>query len=126
MDNFGEALCLQVESSHYAASTRAPEHAKILQVESSHLADNLAASGHPILESDLQQIILNAIVMTLTSTVTDITIDDFYAHLLAFDMHLESQNAILQSPPFANLAHNLQSASQYSSHPNSNSNNNQM
>ncbi|KAF5191126.1 hypothetical protein FRX31_019288 [Thalictrum thalictroides] len=57
----------------------------------------------------------NAIVTTLTATVVDITMDDFYAHLLAFEMRFKSQNAILQSPPVANLAHNRQSGSRNSS-----------
>lgn len=61
------------------------------------LDNSLAAAGHPILESDLQQIIqagldssYDAIVTTLTTTIVDISMDDFYSHLQAFDMRLEA------------------------------------
>ncbi|KAF6144436.1 hypothetical protein GIB67_024663 [Kingdonia uniflora] len=75
------------------------------------LADSLAASGHPISDPNLQQIILSgldnaydAIVTTLTATMADITMDDFYAHLIAFDIRLEAQTVMLQQHPVANIA----------------------
>ncbi|KAF5186816.1 Lipase [Thalictrum thalictroides] len=75
------------------------------------LADSLAASGHPISDSDLQQMILNgldsnydAIVTTLTTRVDDINMDDFQAHLSAFDMRMQAQQGILASEPIANIA----------------------
>ncbi|KAF6134584.1 hypothetical protein GIB67_022324 [Kingdonia uniflora] len=75
------------------------------------LTDSLAASGHPMSDSDLQQIILSgldnaydAIVTMLTTTMADITMDDFYAHLIAFDMRLEAQTVMLEQHPVANVA----------------------
>lgn len=75
------------------------------------LSDNLAACGHAITTSDLQQYILNgldsaydAIVTNLTATNDDITLKDFQAHLFSFDMRLESQNGILGAAPTANMA----------------------
>lgn len=80
-------------------------------LKAKQLADSLASSGHPIETSDLQQIILagldsayDAIVTTLTTTVTDSSMDDFYAHLLAFDMRVEAQIIALQQNPVANVA----------------------
>ncbi|KAF6152609.1 hypothetical protein GIB67_013056 [Kingdonia uniflora] len=76
------------------------------------LADSLAASEHPLPEADVQQIILSgldfaydAIVASLTATVDDIMMDDFQAHLLAFGMRVEAQQAILTSQPLANSLH---------------------
>ncbi|KAL5711076.1 hypothetical protein ACHQM5_021571 [Ranunculus cassubicifolius] len=75
------------------------------------LSDSLAASGNQMSTSDLQQIILqgldsayDAIVTTLTATVDDIEMEDFYAHLLAFDMRVEAQNSILHQQSVANVA----------------------
>ncbi|KAF6135928.1 hypothetical protein GIB67_006820 [Kingdonia uniflora] len=75
------------------------------------LADSLAASGHLMSDPDLQQIILSgldnaydAIVTTLTATMADISMNDFYAHLIAFDMRLEAQTIMLQQHPVANVA----------------------
>lgn len=75
------------------------------------LSDNLAACGHAISLADLQQYILNgmdsaydAIVTTLTATNVDITLEDFQAHLLSFEMRLESQNSVLGAAPIAHLA----------------------
>ncbi|KAF6163462.1 hypothetical protein GIB67_029311 [Kingdonia uniflora] len=66
------------------------------------LADSLVASGQPMSDPDLQQIILsgldnayNAIVTTITATMVNITMDDFYAHLIVFDMRLEAQTIML-------------------------------
>ncbi|KAL5728487.1 hypothetical protein ACHQM5_001563 [Ranunculus cassubicifolius] len=80
-------------------------------LKAKQLADSLASSGHPIQPSDLQQIILagldsayDAIVTTLTTTVVDTSMDDFYAHLLAFDMRVEAQTAALHQIPVANVA----------------------
>ncbi|KAF6145360.1 hypothetical protein GIB67_016821 [Kingdonia uniflora] len=62
------------------------------------LVDSLATTGNPMNDSNLQQIILSGldfaydvIMTTLTATVDDIDMDDFYAHLLAFDMRVEAQ-----------------------------------
>ncbi|KAF6152137.1 hypothetical protein GIB67_031459 [Kingdonia uniflora] len=78
------------------------------------LADSLAASGHPMSDPDLQQIILSgldnaydAIVTTLAATMADISMDDFYAHLIAFDMHLEAQTVMLRQHPVATQQRNM-------------------
>ena len=62
------------------------------------LADNLSASGNPMVETNLQQVILNgldttydAIVTSLTTTLDDTTMEDFQAHLLAFEARLQPQ-----------------------------------
>lgn len=59
------------------------------------LSDNLAACGQAITPANLQQYILNgldsaydAIVTTLTAANVDITLKDFQAHLLSFEMRL--------------------------------------
>ncbi|XP_074361424.1 uncharacterized protein LOC141701687 [Apium graveolens] len=75
------------------------------------LADSLAASGYPIVTSDLQQIILvgldssyDPIVTALTTTAADASMDDFFAHLLAFEMRIDAQTALLQQQPVAHVA----------------------
>ncbi|KAK9105545.1 hypothetical protein Scep_022389 [Stephania cephalantha] len=75
------------------------------------LADNLAASGNPISNTDLQHMMLGGldssydpIVTVLTATAANLHMDDFYSNLLAYEMRWEAQNA--SSPqPIANLAH---------------------
>lgn len=59
------------------------------------LLDTLAASDQALLDTDLQQIILSgldsaydAIVTTLTAAIDNFSMDDFQAHLLAFEMRL--------------------------------------
>ncbi|KAF8379933.1 hypothetical protein HHK36_027398 [Tetracentron sinense] len=83
------------------------------------LADHLAASGQPMLDTDLQQTLLSgldssydAIVTTLTATIDDFSMDDFQAHLLAFEMRLEAQQALFHQQPVANVAN--QNRPQYS------------
>ncbi|OUZ99372.1 hypothetical protein BVC80_8531g5 [Macleaya cordata] len=73
------------------------------------LFDALVASGNPITDNDLQQAILSgldqsydAIVTSLTTLVT-VDMDEFFAHLLTYDMRLELQMASLQQP-HANVA----------------------
>ncbi|OVA09186.1 Lipase [Macleaya cordata] len=73
------------------------------------LFDALAASGNPITDNDLQQAILSgldqsydAIVTSLTTLIT-VDMDEFFAHLLTYDMRLELQMASLQQP-IANVA----------------------
>ncbi|KAF6145168.1 hypothetical protein GIB67_020359 [Kingdonia uniflora] len=80
------------------------------------LADSLVAVGQPILDSDLQQMILNeldstydAIVTTLATIVDVVVMDDIHAHLLAFDMRVEAQSLAVEHP-VANVAvyrHNI-------------------
>lgn len=72
---------------------------------------NTHASGQPLLDIDLQQIMLSgldsaydAIVTTLTATIDDFSMDNFQAHLLAFEMRLESQQSLLEQQPVANVA----------------------
>ncbi|KAF6146593.1 hypothetical protein GIB67_008879 [Kingdonia uniflora] len=115
-----------VLQKHYASKSRA----RIMQVgrelqimrkgskplkdyflHAKELANSLAAFGHLMSDPDLQQIILSgfdsasdAIVTTLTATMADITMDDFYAHLIAFNMRLEAQTIMLQQHPVANVA----------------------
>lgn len=75
------------------------------------LADSLATSGHPMQESDLQQLILNgldtaydAIVTSLTTTIDDTSMEDFQAHLLAFEARLQSQLIMDPLHPTVNMA----------------------
>lgn len=91
------------------------------------LGDALAASGEPIRNSDLQQMLLSgldssydAIVTTLTATLNEVPMDDFQAHLLAFEMRLDSQNSTLHSNNVLNVA-NVASRQNY----NKNGSNNQ-
>ncbi|KAJ8624191.1 hypothetical protein MRB53_032721 [Persea americana] len=74
-------------------------------------ADGLAAFGQPMAESDIQQVILNvldtsynAIFTSLTTTLTDMPMEDFQAHLLAFESRIKSQNLVDQVTPLANIA----------------------
>ncbi|KAJ8630718.1 hypothetical protein MRB53_024041 [Persea americana] len=83
------------------------------------------ASGHPMLESDLQQVILNGldtaydpIVTSLTTTIDDTSMEDFNAHLLAFESRLQNQLAVDSVNPFANVA--AKSSSRNSFSPSSN------
>ncbi|KAF9621457.1 hypothetical protein IFM89_021529 [Coptis chinensis] len=89
--------------------------AKLMQEYLSHakqLRDNLAAFGEHIIDADLQQIILigldttyDPIVAVLTAILgNNIPMDDFQAHLFAFDQRIEAQNALLQHHPVANIA----------------------
>ncbi|KAF9620570.1 hypothetical protein IFM89_013235 [Coptis chinensis] len=89
--------------------------AKLMQEYLSHakqLRDNLAAFGEHIIDADLQQIILigldttyDPIVAVLTAILeNNIPMDDFQAHLFAFDQRIEAQNALLQQHPVANIA----------------------
>ncbi|KAL5700957.1 hypothetical protein ACHQM5_026347 [Ranunculus cassubicifolius] len=80
-----------------------------LQVK--QLADNLAASGNKISETDLQYTILtgldssyDSIVASLTAGVSTMSMDDFYSHLLTFELRLEEQVSIAQPQPIANVA----------------------
>ncbi|KAF8402888.1 hypothetical protein HHK36_010980 [Tetracentron sinense] len=75
------------------------------------LADNLAASGNTMPDCDLQQCLINgldsaydAIVTTLTATLENTSMDDFQAHLLAYDMRLEAQQSALATVPVVNMA----------------------
>lgn len=43
------------------------------------------------------------IVTVLTATLAEIPMSDFQAHLLAYDMRLESQQSLLQSNTIARL-----------------------
>lgn len=68
-----------------------PHHAK-------KLADSVASSGNPMPDSDLQQVILtdldiayDVIVTSLTTTIDDTSMEDFQAHLLAFEPRLQAQ-----------------------------------
>lgn len=52
------------------------------------LADSLAASGNKLVDTDLQYTILSgldssydSIVASLTATVNDLSMDEFYSHL---------------------------------------------
>ncbi|KAJ8624181.1 hypothetical protein MRB53_032711 [Persea americana] len=74
-------------------------------------ADSLAASGQPMAESNIQQVILNgldtaydAIVTSLTTTLADTPMEDFQAHLLAFESRIQSQNLVDQVTSLANIA----------------------
>ncbi|KAJ8633327.1 hypothetical protein MRB53_026663 [Persea americana] len=74
-------------------------------------ADSLAASGQPMAESDIQQVILNrldtaydAIVTSPTTTLAYTPMEDFQAHLLAFESRIQSQNLVDQVTPVANIA----------------------
>lgn len=67
--------------------------------DAKQLADSLAASGQPMAESDHHQVILSgldvaydAITNSLTTTLEHIPMDDFQAHLLAFESRLQSHN----------------------------------
>ncbi|XXG52882.1 hypothetical protein AAC387_Pa03g1084 [Persea americana] len=84
------------------------------------LADSLAASGHPMPESNLQQVILNgldtaydAIVNSLTTTIDNTSMEDFQAQLLAFESCLQGQMTSDPLSSFANAA--LKSSPQPSS-----------
>ncbi|KAL5710519.1 hypothetical protein ACHQM5_021069 [Ranunculus cassubicifolius] len=75
------------------------------------LSDSLAAAGIVVSENDLKQNILtgldsayDATVTTLTTFMTSISMSDFQAHLLAFDMRLEDQTRIQPDQPSANVA----------------------
>ncbi|OVA13368.1 hypothetical protein BVC80_285g105 [Macleaya cordata] len=75
------------------------------------LADALAATGEGFSEAALQQMLLggldssyDAIVTTLTTRLDSMTMADFHAHLLAFEMRLESQNHQLQQQTTVNVA----------------------
>lgn len=46
----------------------------------------------------------DSIVTTPTARNDDINLEDFQAHLLSFDMHMETQNNILGATPTAHLA----------------------
>lgn len=75
------------------------------------LSDNLAACGHAINASDLQQYILSGLDSAYDSIVTtptfrndDVNMEDFQAHMLSFDLYLKSHNSILSSAAAANMA----------------------
>ncbi|OVA20285.1 hypothetical protein BVC80_157g86 [Macleaya cordata] len=77
------------------------------------LADLLATSGQPIPDRTFQQIVLTGldnvydpIVTTLSATVDNSTysMDDFHAHLLAFDMRVLAQQAVVSPQPSAHVA----------------------
>ncbi|KAL5704422.1 hypothetical protein ACHQM5_022856 [Ranunculus cassubicifolius] len=75
------------------------------------IADNLAASGNPLSDLDLQYTVLtgldsayDSVVTSLLATISNMSMDDFYAHLLTFELRLEDQNSIMHSSPVANVA----------------------
>ncbi|KAF6147404.1 hypothetical protein GIB67_016761 [Kingdonia uniflora] len=94
------------------------------------LTDNLAASGQIVPELDLQQLILgglprpeyDAVYTTLTTTIDDTHMENFQAHLMAFEHRLDRQSVIVDTTPIsANVAtssrgrqsHNHASSSQH-------------
>ncbi|KAJ8650621.1 hypothetical protein MRB53_003644 [Persea americana] len=97
------------------------------------LADSLTASGHPMLKSDLQQVILNGldtaydpIVTSLTTTIDDTSMEDFNAHLLAFESRLQNQLATDSVNPSANVAAKSSSRNSFSPSSNRGRSNNQV
>ncbi|KAK1601132.1 hypothetical protein QYE76_007893 [Lolium multiflorum] len=67
-----------------------------------HLADTLAAIGQPLHEEETISYILaglgpdyDALVTSLTTRNDDITLDEIYSHLLAFEQHHEQHDADL-------------------------------
>ncbi|OVA12199.1 hypothetical protein BVC80_1777g18 [Macleaya cordata] len=76
------------------------------------LADSLSAAGHVLTDAEVQAAILqglepayDAVVTTLTGPASaDLSMDDFYAHLQAFEIRLDSQNEALRQQPVANVA----------------------
>lgn len=80
------------------------------------LADSLASSDNPILNSDLKQVILNgldttynAIVTSLPTTIYDTSMEDFHAHLQAFEARVQAQLQVYPLIPTVNMAARLTS-----------------
>ncbi|KAL5722651.1 hypothetical protein ACHQM5_006144 [Ranunculus cassubicifolius] len=95
-------------------------------LQAKQIADNLAASGNKLSDVDLQYTILtgldssyDSVVTSLTANISDMSLEEFYSHLLSFEMRLEDQNAIPHSTPMANVAHKNNNYS----HPNNSTNN---
>ncbi|KAF9596163.1 hypothetical protein IFM89_007481 [Coptis chinensis] len=81
------------------------------------LSDNFTAFGEKINDANLEQIILIGpiIVATLTATLeNNIPMNDFRAHLLAFEQRIEAQHALLQQLLVANIATHHRSKPNYS------------
>ncbi|RZC78216.1 hypothetical protein C5167_002402 [Papaver somniferum] len=69
------------------------------------LADQLAAAGTKISPSELKQTILegletsfDSIVTSLQTTMSDMSFEDFKSHLLAYELRLNHQQALLPTP----------------------------
>lgn len=92
------------------------------------LFDAHAASGTVLSEEDMQQTVLAGLdqaydaIVTSLSTLENIDMDTFHAHLLNYDMRLESQLSILQQPT-TNLASS--SSTRSNQRPNQRRNSNQ-
>ncbi|KAL5727387.1 hypothetical protein ACHQM5_000592 [Ranunculus cassubicifolius] len=79
-------------------------------LKAKRLSDSLAAAGPPSILTSLESS-YDAIVTTLTTTMNSISMSDFQAHLLAYDMRLEDQTRLVAEPPSANVARRSSSTS---------------